>query len=236
MVASRRQLDAPHDRRRGVDLYFPRDGHEDHRRGRDRRGGTALAQTGATPVRRGLVRWRSRSSRARCIASGARVCGFGDFSVRGASSVRGVRSMLDVARLRVERVRRRVLRRKRAMMLHCGSRRRLSGHSPVHRACKDSRRLRERGGEPHAPKEREDSNPYRAMHVSIVPPGARPDRVTSPKRAPAATPRPCAVPYFGHPPCGIPPVIRSAFPKYTFFSTASGRSIPYSFQNAWYGR
>lgn len=31
-------------------------------------------------------------------------------------------------------------------------------------------------------------------------------------------------------------VIRSAFPKYTFRSTASGRSMPYSFQKAWYGR
>lgn len=236
MVAPRRQLGAPHDRRRGVDLYFPRDGHVDHRRGRDRRGGTALPQARATPARRGLVRRRSRSTRARCGASGARIGGVRAFSVRGAFGVRGMRGVLDVARLLVERVLRRELSRMRAMMLRCGSRRRLGGHTPVHRARKNSRRLRERGGEPHAPKEREDSNPYRAMHVSIVPSGARPDRVTSPKSAPVATPRPCAVPYFGHPPCGIPPVIRNAFPKYTFFSTASGRSIPYSFQKAWYGR
>ena len=38
--------------------------------------------------------------------------------------------------------------------------------------------------------------------------------------------------YFGHPACGNPSVIRRAFPKYTFFSTLSGRSIPYSFHFA----
>lgn len=40
------------------------------------------------------------------------------------------------------------------------------------------------------------------------------------------------VPYFGQPSCGRPGAIRSAFAKYTFFSTESGRSMPYSFQNA----
>ena len=43
----------------------------------------------------------------------------------------------------------------------------------------------------------------------------------------------CRPRYRGQPVCGSPGVSFSAFWKYSFFSTASGRSMPYSFQNAW---
>jgi hypothetical protein len=38
--------------------------------------------------------------------------------------------------------------------------------------------------------------------------------------------------YLGQPVCGSRGVILSAFRKYTFCNTVSGRSIPYSFQKA----